>query len=709
MGDGMVRIRMSVPLIGKEEIENVMESVETKMRPNDKFVIGFEEGFAGYIGAKYGISVMNGTAAIHLALAALGIKAGDEVIVPTLTSICCTNAISYTGAKAVFVDSLSEYWCMDPKSIEKKITKNTKVIMAVHLYGHPCDMDAITEIAKKHNLYVIEDCAEAHGAEYKGTRVGTLSDISCFSFYGNKIITTGEGGMALTNNEELAEKMRILRNIGTRPEYRNKYYYDLIGFSYRMSSMQAAVGLAQVHKIEYLVNKRLELGKIYDRIFESRPTKVVHAPKMPWAKSTYWYYSVLVPKEARNKVVAELERNRSKAIFLPDTPAATLQHRRKAAHRGRPGIPGTKSAVRSRTKKRGNRGSCNGNNGCNWIGVHYTYKCAFLISMWLILMEKKILVTGATGFIGSHLVQELLKRKYNVFSLMKYATNRNPLLMNEFLNGSTLVTCDIADYYSVYDTLKKVDPDLIVHLAALSHVSESFEKPFPYVKTNIVGTMNIAYALLKFPDFKRRKMIYASTAEVYGIQKTSPTNEEAVMNPASPYANTKAMTDVQLRMMTKIHGLNTTIMRCTNSYGRKIDTSFYIEYLVTTMLKGEKTYIGAPDSLRDYMYVSDHVNAYIKAIENGKTNGEAFNASTENVLSNKAVAFKIADMIGFDRKKIILGKYPPDYPLRPFESDQPFIALDSTKIRRILGWKPTVSLEVGLKKTIELWKGKLRA
>jgi dTDP-glucose 4,6-dehydratase len=321
-------------------------------------------------------------------------------------------------------------------------------------------------------------------------------------------------------------------------------------------------------------------------------------------------------------------------------------------------------------------------------------------------MAEKILVTGVTGFIGSHLVQELVKRKYSVFGLMKPATNRNPRLLKEFLNGATLVTCDITDYNSVKETLKNVDPDIVVHLAALSPVRESFDKPFPYISTNIIGTMNIAYSMLELPNFKSKKLIYASTAEVYGIQKTRPTREDSILNPSSPYANTKAMTDVQLRMMANVHGLNTTIMRCTNSYGRKIDTSFFVEYVVTTMLKGEKVYIGAPDSLRDYMYVSDHVNAYVKAIEHKEISGEAFNASTEDMISNKDAAYKIAGMIGFDKKKIMLGEYPPGYPSRPIESDQPFIHLDSTKIRKSLGWKPEVSLDVGLKKTIELWKQK---
>lgn len=310
---------MSEPYIDNEEIKNVTESVRTKMRPNDKFVLAFENGFSKYIGTKHGVSVFNGTVALHLALVALGVKNGDEVIVPSMTSIGCTNAIAYTGAKAVFVDSTAEYWCADPSSIEKKITKKTKVIMPVHIYGHPCDMDPILELANKHDIRVVEDAAEAHGSEYKGKKVGNFSDISCYSFYGNKVITTGEGGMCLTNDNTLAETMQILRNQATKPEYRNKYYYDMIGFNYRMTSMQAAIGVAQLKRINFLVGKKLKMAKVYDKLFEEKSENVVHAPKMKWAKNTYWYYSVLVPKKLRDKVVASLDKKEieTRPFFYP--------------------------------------------------------------------------------------------------------------------------------------------------------------------------------------------------------------------------------------------------------------------------------------------------------------------------------------------------------------------------------------------------------
>ncbi|NQU99168.1 MAG: DegT/DnrJ/EryC1/StrS aminotransferase family protein, partial [Parcubacteria group bacterium] len=242
-------IQVSKPSLGREELNNVMEAIKSSwISSKGKFITEFEENFAEYCGVKYGIATANGTVALHLALKALKISKGDEVIVPDLTFIATANVVTYCNAKPIFIDSNPDYWCIDPEKIEEKITTKTKAIIPVHLYGHPCDMDAITKIAKKYGLYVIEDAAEAHGAGYKGKKVGSFGDISCFSFYGNKIITTGEGGMCLTNNQKLAERMKILRDHGMSPDKR--YWYDVIGFNYRMTNIQAAIGVAQLKKID---------------------------------------------------------------------------------------------------------------------------------------------------------------------------------------------------------------------------------------------------------------------------------------------------------------------------------------------------------------------------------------------------------------------------------------------------------------------------
>ena len=320
---------------------------------------------------------------------------------------------------------------------------------------------------------------------------------------------------------------------------------------------------------------------------------------------------------------------------------------------------------------------------------------------------KKILITGVTGFIGSHLALELSK-KNDVYGALRPCVGRDMKSLAPFFGKTTLVRCEITDAQSVQNCLNKVNPDVVIHLAALSPVRDSFEAPMAYVRTNVDATLHIAHGMLKLPDFEKKRLLYASTAEVYGIQAQRQVREDAALNPSSPYANTKSMTDTYLRMMTPVYGLNTTVMRCINSFGRKFDIGFFVEYVVTTMLRGEKVYVGAPDSTRDYMYVTDHLNAYLCALNHPEIRGEAFNATPGGEISNKELAIKIAGMIGFNKKKILLNQYPPNYPLRPLASDQPHIDLDSSKIKKMLGWKPTVTLEDGLQRTIAYWKEYLK-
>ncbi|MDE1845877.1 MAG: DegT/DnrJ/EryC1/StrS family aminotransferase [Candidatus Micrarchaeota archaeon] len=296
----MARIPMYEPKLGEEELANVTEAVKsTWISSKGKFITQFEEEFAKKVGTKYAVATSNGTVSLHLAMAALGIGKGDEVIVPTLTFIASANTVKYTGAKPVFVDSNKEYWCIDPEKIEKRITKKTKGIMPVHLYGHPCDMDPILEIAKKHDLFVIEDAAEAHGAKYKGRTVGSFGDISSFSFFGNKIITTGEGGMCTTDDEALYQKMRVLRDHGMNPSKR--YWHDVIGYNYRMTNMQAAIGVAQVHKMDEVIARKREIARLYEKNLSSLAKKgyITLSPQMEWATSVYWMYNILLKGKAK--------------------------------------------------------------------------------------------------------------------------------------------------------------------------------------------------------------------------------------------------------------------------------------------------------------------------------------------------------------------------------------------------------------------------
>jgi len=299
-------IPVAEPELGEKEQEYVVDCIKSGwISSKGRYVEDFENGFANYCGCGYGVSTSNGTAALHLALSALGVGRGDEVIVPTFTFISTVNAVSYTGAKPVFVDAHPDYWCIDPESIEEKITDKTKAIIPVHLYGHPCDMDPIMELAEKHNLKIIEDAAEAHGAEYNGRKVGSFGIVNCFSFYGNKIITTGEGGMCLTDDVKLAEKMRSLRAHGMDP-YR-KYWYSHIGFNYRMTNLQAAVGLAQLSRLDEFVEIKRKNAALYNKLLKDVPGITTPAEKK-WAKNVYWMYSILLDEDFSSTRDALMEK-----------------------------------------------------------------------------------------------------------------------------------------------------------------------------------------------------------------------------------------------------------------------------------------------------------------------------------------------------------------------------------------------------------------
>lgn len=288
-------IPMAVPVLGDRELEYVSDAVRSGwISSQGRYVSEFENAFASYCGVRYGIAVTSGTAALHLALAALNVGRGDEVIMPPITHIACANMVTLTGARIVLVDCAWNTWGIDPAKIEEKITPYTKVIMVVHLYGHPVDMDPISQIADKYGLYLIEDAAEAHGAEYKGRRVGSLGHMGCFSFYANKIITTGEGGMIVTNDADLAARVRKLRDQAYEKERR--FWHRELGFNYRMTNLQAAIGLAQLERIDEFIHIRRRNAQLFNEALSEVPGLTL-PPEADWAKNVYWMYSLLIAED----------------------------------------------------------------------------------------------------------------------------------------------------------------------------------------------------------------------------------------------------------------------------------------------------------------------------------------------------------------------------------------------------------------------------
>lgn len=255
-----------------------------------RFIAEFENKFAEKIGIKYAATVSNGTVALHLALLSLGIGPGDEVIVPTLTYIASVNAITYCGATPVFVDSLRDTWQIDPEDIRRNVNPRTRAILVVHLYGHACNMDAIMAIAREYRLYVIEDCAEALGTTYKDSHVGTFGDIATFSFFGNKTITTGEGGMVVSKDKTLIERARHLKGQGLAA-YR-EYWHDVVGYNYRMTNIQAAIGLAQLERMDEFVARKRAIAASYKSLLDGAPVEI-HG-EAPDTRHSYWMTSILV-------------------------------------------------------------------------------------------------------------------------------------------------------------------------------------------------------------------------------------------------------------------------------------------------------------------------------------------------------------------------------------------------------------------------------
>lgn len=287
--------KYSIPLyqpdLGGNEKRYVLECLDsTWISSKGKFISEFENGFARYVGLDHAVGVCNGTVALHLALVSLGLGAGDEVIVPTLTYIAAVNAIAYTGATPVFVDSVRDTWQMDPDDVRRKITSRTRAIMVVHLYGQTCDMGALRKIAKQHKLLVVEDCAEAFGARFNASMAGTFGDIAAFSFFGNKTITTGEGGMVVTKNEDVAERARHFRGQGLADN--REYWHDVIGYNYRMTNICAAIGLAQLERADEFLAKKRRLAKYYEQQLAGLPVEV-HSEASGTTHS-YWMISILV-------------------------------------------------------------------------------------------------------------------------------------------------------------------------------------------------------------------------------------------------------------------------------------------------------------------------------------------------------------------------------------------------------------------------------
>jgi perosamine synthetase len=298
------RIPVAAPDLSENEEKYVVEAIRsTWISSTGPYVQTFETEFARQCGTRAAICVCNGTVALHLALLALDVRAGDEVLVPSLTYIATANAVRYVGAEPVFVDVDAETWCIDPEVLEASITRRTKGIIAVHLYGHPADMDAINHVAAIHGLWVIEDAAEAHFARYKGRPVGSLSPLATFSFYGNKIITCGEGGAITLSDPQLELRIKTLRGQGVDPNRR--YFFPVTGYNFRLTNVACALLCAQLEHHEKMIDRRKELFLGYRKALKGIPG-IGFQPVAEWAEPAPWLFCITVDEEIYGRTRNEL-------------------------------------------------------------------------------------------------------------------------------------------------------------------------------------------------------------------------------------------------------------------------------------------------------------------------------------------------------------------------------------------------------------------
>lgn len=317
----MNRISVAQPVLGGNERKYVLDCIDSNwISSNGKYIELFERAFASFCGVQHAVATNNGTTALHLALVALDLQPGDEVIIPTVTYIATANAVRYCGATPVLVDVCEGTMNIDPADIERKITPRTRGIIPVHLYGHPAEMDAVNAVAAKHGLWVVEDAAEAHGAEVRGRRVGSLGTCATFSFFGNKIVTTGEGGMITTNDAELAAKLRLFRGQGMDPKRR--YWFEVVGYNYRMTNIQAAIGLAQMETIDASLATRATLAGWYNEALAGLEGHIALPKQESWAHQVFWMYNIFLTdgdETRRDAVMRQLDELgiETRPVFYP--------------------------------------------------------------------------------------------------------------------------------------------------------------------------------------------------------------------------------------------------------------------------------------------------------------------------------------------------------------------------------------------------------
>lgn len=649
------RIFVSGPSITEKEISYVTDAVTNAWYGNSNmYHERFEKAFADYIGVKYAIALPSCTSGIHLAYMALGIGAGDEVIVPETTWIATAAPLKYVGAYPRFVDIEPDSWCMSADSVRKAISKKTKAIMTVDLYGNIPDIDALQKIADEYEIPLIEDSAEAIGAEYHGRKAGSLGCIGLFSFHGSKTMTTGEGGMFVTNDKKLYERALFLRDHGRYPGDFS-FRQQEVAYKYKMSSMQAALGLAQTERLDELVTMKRKIFSWYEKYLQGVPAKL--NSEAPGVKNTYWMVSIVMDKKL-GKTGLELtkflkQRNiDTRPFFYPLSSLPAYENFDYA--KGMDKLNPVSYDIAPRAI----------NLPC---GLDMTED-----KVKTVCDAVKIFITGGTGFIGKEIVETLHGGGYELYIL----TRQN---LSDFGNVK-YIRGDISDTELLERIFKEVRPKCLFHLAwdvKAANYAQSDEN-----NLWVSWSKNLLELFLKYGG---EKVIVSGTCFEYEFTKNKPIGEDEICKPATPYGKAKLKVYEIYKKICANHNAKLIWGRIFYPYGRGESARKLITAAKNTLIADKEFLCKAPENVNDYINVRDVAKIFKCFLENDDAEG-IYNVGTGR-------EYKIGDIL--NNVAQILGK--ENFLKFNSTSGQNFqyIVADTKKLRKIFH-EEFITLEDGL-------------
>ena len=651
---------LAKPYLTKKDKKSVLEVLDSgRLSLGPKYKI-FEKEFARKIGVKYACAVSSGTAGLHLVMLAAGIKAGDEVITTPFSFVASANCILYVGAKPVFVDIDPLTYNIDPKRIEEKITKKTKAILVVHIFGQPADMDAILKIAKRHHLKIIEDACESVRAAHKGKSVGTFGESAVFAFYPNKQMTTGEGGMIVTNKKKIYDLCCALRNQG-RSENMQWLEHKYLGYNYRMDEMSAALGLAQLERLDFSISERQKICSLYDK-YLSAYSDLIQIPYVaPGNTHTRFVYVIKIKEKniSRDKVIKVLSRlGISTKPYLPSIHLFDFYRKQYHYKRG-------DFLVSEETSEHSLALPL-------YIGlkekdiVYISQKLVRTIELCSRAARKqRVLVVGGTGFIGSHLVKKLKQRRNVAVSVI----HLNPVSEDDKEEGVIYHQIDAS----------QPNPELRAVLAASDFVVLATQ-PNPKLVKNFIALSSRAEKL--------KKVLYISSILLYADSPRRQ-KENARLRPRTEYERLKLKEEKLLRDFSRSHSAKVCLVRLTNVYGG-IKNRGVVGLIFQSLLKDKFFVINGDGSQnRDYLFIDDAVamlDFLIFAKQSEKV--DLFNVSSGQNCT-------IKDLI-FYTERIIRRKIP--YIIKPANNEKRDILADNEKILRKSKYHIKYDILTGLRK-----------